>query len=53
MCLEEESTPFLDKMNEVCEMQMTTQEYIPITVSENIIKSMEPDEVFIFDMVRV
>jgi len=28
-------------------MQQTSQEYIPIVMDEDLIKSLEPDEVFI------
>lgn len=43
--MEDDSTPFLDRMNEVCEQQVASQEYIPIVVNEEIIKSLQPDEV--------
>jgi len=44
--MEEESTPFLDRMSDVCEQQLTSTEYIPVTIDEEIIKSLQPDEVF-------
>lgn len=36
---------FFEKMNEVCELQMTSQEYIPITLSEDLIQTLSPEEV--------
>ena len=38
-------TPFLNKMNEVCEMQLTASSYIPIILNEDIIKSLTLEEV--------
>ena len=49
---DDESSPFFDKMNEVCELQMTSQDYIPITVGENIIRSFEPDELYWVDYTK-
>jgi len=40
-----DSTPFIDKMNQVCEMQVASQDYIPIVVNETIVRSMNTDEV--------
>jgi len=40
-----DTTPFIDKMNQVCEMQVASQDYIPIVVNESIIKSLSTDEV--------
>ena len=42
-----ESTPFIDKMMEVCEMQTTQNEYIDIILDENILKTLQPDEVLL------
>ena len=38
-------TPFIEKMNEVCELQLTTQEYIPIVLEENVLKTLTAEEV--------
>ena len=40
-----DSTPFIEKMNEVCELQLTTQEYIPIVLEENVLKTLTAEEV--------
>ena len=45
-----DSTPFIDKMNQVCEMQVASQDYIPIVVNEQIVRSMNSDEVNIFSI---
>ena len=51
--MEEDSTPFLDKMNDVCEMQVASQDYMPIVINEEIVRSLQPDEVIsIFRMMR-
>ncbi len=43
-----DSTPFVNKMNQVCEMQVASQDYIPIVVNEAIIRSMSREEVLIY-----
>lgn len=47
--IEEDSTPFLDRMNDVCEQQVASQEYISVIVNEEIIRSLQPDEVYFVD----
>lgn len=41
-----ESSPFIDKMNEICELQLTSEEYNPIILDENLLKTLMPEEVF-------
>lgn len=40
-----ESSPFIEKMNEVCEFQLTSQEYNPIILDEHILRTLTPEEV--------
>jgi len=47
--IDADSTPFIDKMNQVCEMQVASQDYIPIVVNETIVRSMNTDEVKILE----
>ena len=35
-------------MNEICELQLTSQEYNPIVLDENLLKTLTAEEVFIF-----
>ncbi|KAL4432520.1 hypothetical protein ABPG74_013374 [Tetrahymena malaccensis] len=47
-----ESSPFLDKLTEVFEIQQTTQEYIPVTLDENIVSTLGIDEVYWVDYTK-
>eukprot|EP00828_Plagiopyla_frontata_P043467 TRINITY_DN678_c0_g1_i2.p1 TRINITY_DN678_c0_g1~~TRINITY_DN678_c0_g1_i2.p1 ORF type:complete len:953 (-),score=153.20 TRINITY_DN678_c0_g1_i2:31-2889(-) len=47
-----ESTPFFMKMNEVCEQQVANEDYIPIVLDEDIIKTLNPEEVFAVDYTK-
>jgi hypothetical protein len=46
---EDENSPFMNKIKEVFETQVTAQEYIPIMLDRELVKSLEPEEVFIVD----
>jgi len=35
----------MDRVNQVCDMQVTSNEYIPVVVDEKIIRSMKHEEV--------
>jgi hypothetical protein len=43
-----ENSPFMNKIKEVFETQVTAQEYIPIMLDRELVKSLEPEEVKYF-----
>lgn len=50
--LGDDGSPFNDRLAEVCDMQITSHEYIPVVVDERIIKSMKYEEVYIIDLTK-
>jgi len=47
-----DSTPFIDKMNQVCEMQVASQDYVPIVVNETIVRSLNSDEIYFVNLTK-
>ncbi|EGR29567.1 intraflagellar transport protein, putative [Ichthyophthirius multifiliis] len=47
-----ENSAFIDKLQEIFEMQQTTQEYIPLQLDEQVLCTLNMDEVYCVDFTR-